>query len=813
MSSQEFVAIFWDYENCQPASGSSGYTVADYIRRIALQFGVVTVFKAYLELGKTGPSKVKTLLSELQSSGVSLIDCPHNGCKEVADKMLLVDVMAHAIDHPAPGTIILISGDRDFVYAVSTLRLRRYQVVVIASSQIHISLHRQASLVYAWNGGKADSMQTTKLRVCAESGSQDDSLFDQDSHFFSCPSTSRSTVQKDGQGRASHASPSTLTHATISTDYGSERCLVEDVVRRPVAPVSLGDASEQKLSRSGVCRVLEGGSPQSMLALPTDLALSLSATGCSWRDQQEVVDHLPTSTTGALRSVASHDDTAVHKQTATQSPTGAKPQPRTSSFSAGTSTSSESFRLVGRRIIRNMKRRERVVVWRRRLTRSTGNASDISDVNTCGTEEFVLTNQRFAKHNVWNKCRVTLVSLLTFKHDTSTGSISLPLSSSPAFTTASVSSTVTNSSSASVKLEDGAMNKSAVMCMPDAHKTSVASHPVSDHNVVAPFEVEELLHSPVLESTDISSLSYSKPSQSSAQDGDRDVASVTAVTCISESTLSKTLTTTLAPTSTLTAVAKDERAFTTVNSVEIGSSLVAQPVILSEPVFSPAPSNAAIMTNLSGPSLSMVQSATTPAVIRSRSKFVVLVEELRCLHHQGQDRPRRSMVADGLMRRDPLIYQRAGVSSATKFDTYISLAVQAGVVTVGGKKQKWISLNPAWLIPPTVPDDVTFVVSAHANALITSPNAADSLPETPSVLTRNVPPEFVLLVERLKRLESKDVSRPFRSLVAADLVFENRAVYQRAGVNNFDAYAALAAKAGLVTLGGEGLRTWISLKA
>lgn len=76
-------------ENCQPASGSSGYTVADYIRRIALQFGVVTVFKAYLELEKTGPSKVKTLLSELQSSGVSLIDCPHNGCKEVADKMLL----------------------------------------------------------------------------------------------------------------------------------------------------------------------------------------------------------------------------------------------------------------------------------------------------------------------------------------------------------------------------------------------------------------------------------------------------------------------------------------------------------------------------------------------------------------------------------------------------------------------------------------------------------------------------------------------------------------------------------------------------
>jgi len=137
MASQKCVAIFWDYENCEPASGSSGYKVVDNIRRVAHEFGVVTVFKAYLELGQRGSSKTKTLRSQLHSSGVSLIDCPHNGSKEVADKMLLVDMMAHAIDHPAPGTIMLISGDRDFVYAVSTLRLRRYRVIVIASLQIH----------------------------------------------------------------------------------------------------------------------------------------------------------------------------------------------------------------------------------------------------------------------------------------------------------------------------------------------------------------------------------------------------------------------------------------------------------------------------------------------------------------------------------------------------------------------------------------------------------------------------------------------------------------------------------------------------
>ena len=83
LSSREFT------ENCQPASGSSGHSVVDNIRRIALEFGVVTVFRAYLELRETVSSRTYALRSQLHSSGVSLIDCPHNGSKEVADKMLL----------------------------------------------------------------------------------------------------------------------------------------------------------------------------------------------------------------------------------------------------------------------------------------------------------------------------------------------------------------------------------------------------------------------------------------------------------------------------------------------------------------------------------------------------------------------------------------------------------------------------------------------------------------------------------------------------------------------------------------------------
>ncbi|PSR88887.1 hypothetical protein PHLCEN_2v5036 [Hermanssonia centrifuga] len=146
----ENVAIFWDYENCELPATADGFTVASGIRRIAHEYGTVKVFKAYFEMSELTSSRSISLRSELQSCGVSLIDCPHNGRKDVADKMMLVDMLAHAIDNPAPSTIVLISGDRDFVYAVSILGLRKYRVVVIAPNAVHTSLKSQASAFYEW---------------------------------------------------------------------------------------------------------------------------------------------------------------------------------------------------------------------------------------------------------------------------------------------------------------------------------------------------------------------------------------------------------------------------------------------------------------------------------------------------------------------------------------------------------------------------------------------------------------------------------------------------------------------------------------
>jgi hypothetical protein len=137
-------------QNCPPPSGMPGYVVVENIRRVIHHFGQITSFKAYLEINESKDWK-RALRSELQSSGVSLTDCPHNGRKDAADKMIMVDMLAFAIDNPPPATIVLISGDRDFVYALSTLRNRRYTIVLIVPNKgAPIILRSQANAILEW---------------------------------------------------------------------------------------------------------------------------------------------------------------------------------------------------------------------------------------------------------------------------------------------------------------------------------------------------------------------------------------------------------------------------------------------------------------------------------------------------------------------------------------------------------------------------------------------------------------------------------------------------------------------------------------
>ncbi|KAI0340648.1 hypothetical protein BDW22DRAFT_390713 [Trametopsis cervina] len=143
---REPVAIFWDLENCQLPS-TAGLSAVDNIRSIAQSYGFVKLFKAYLDVAEQNSPKTSILRSELQSCGVTVTDCPHSNRKDVADKMMIV----FAMDDLPPATVIILSGDRDFVYAASTLRLRAYHVVVIGPKTCHHQYQGRASEVLDWD--------------------------------------------------------------------------------------------------------------------------------------------------------------------------------------------------------------------------------------------------------------------------------------------------------------------------------------------------------------------------------------------------------------------------------------------------------------------------------------------------------------------------------------------------------------------------------------------------------------------------------------------------------------------------------------
>ncbi|KAJ3556593.1 hypothetical protein NM688_g1942 [Phlebia brevispora] len=86
---EDTVAIFWDYENCEIPGAADASSITRGIRRIAHEYGAVTSFRAYLEVSELYSPRAVLARTTLQDCGVSLIDCPHNGRKEVADKMIL----------------------------------------------------------------------------------------------------------------------------------------------------------------------------------------------------------------------------------------------------------------------------------------------------------------------------------------------------------------------------------------------------------------------------------------------------------------------------------------------------------------------------------------------------------------------------------------------------------------------------------------------------------------------------------------------------------------------------------------------------
>lgn len=52
----------------------------------------------------------------------STVYLQHNGRKEVADKMIIVDAMNFAMQNPAGATLCFVTGDVDYAYMLAVLQ-------------------------------------------------------------------------------------------------------------------------------------------------------------------------------------------------------------------------------------------------------------------------------------------------------------------------------------------------------------------------------------------------------------------------------------------------------------------------------------------------------------------------------------------------------------------------------------------------------------------------------------------------------------------------------------------------------------------
>lgn len=78
-------------------------------------------------------------------------------------------MLAFAMDNPTPATVVMITGDRDFAYAASLLRLRGYEVIMIVPPPVHMSLKMQANKVHDW---QRDVLGLAELHREKASGTQ-----------------------------------------------------------------------------------------------------------------------------------------------------------------------------------------------------------------------------------------------------------------------------------------------------------------------------------------------------------------------------------------------------------------------------------------------------------------------------------------------------------------------------------------------------------------------------------------------------------------------------------------------------------------
>lgn len=140
--------VLWDIENISIPTQASAALVVSQIKDAISPYGQVKQFRAYasVSLGHIPEEK----RSELHLPGCNLVDSPHLGRKEVADKMIIVDAMEFAYTHIDGATLCFITGDVDYAYLLSKLDKPQWTTIVISKGGGESMLHVNSNVNLRW---------------------------------------------------------------------------------------------------------------------------------------------------------------------------------------------------------------------------------------------------------------------------------------------------------------------------------------------------------------------------------------------------------------------------------------------------------------------------------------------------------------------------------------------------------------------------------------------------------------------------------------------------------------------------------------
>eukprot|EP00980_Cylindrotheca_fusiformis_P014320 scaffold3821_cov127-Cylindrotheca_fusiformis.AAC.10 len=163
------MAIFWDLENMPIPTEASGRDIVTSLKSILAPLGDLIQFRGYASIGLNHIPQEKR--SDLQLSGCHLVDCPHHGRKEVADKMIIVDAMQFAFQHPDVATLCLITGDSDYAYLLATLQRPQWRTIVISRGTMQSMLHVNCDMKMRW---ETDILQPIYSGVSGTPGTEEE---------------------------------------------------------------------------------------------------------------------------------------------------------------------------------------------------------------------------------------------------------------------------------------------------------------------------------------------------------------------------------------------------------------------------------------------------------------------------------------------------------------------------------------------------------------------------------------------------------------------------------------------------------------